>query len=417
MNGKTVHIIGGGIVGLCTAWYLNKAGCKVIVVDELSLTEGTSFGNAGMIVPSHFVPMATPGVMQKGLKWMLNSKSPFYIKPRLSLDLVQWLWQFYRSANTGQVYKAMPILFELNERSKELYKTMAAEENFDFGFEEKGLLMLCKTKKQAQEEEALAEKAHQLGVKAQVLDANGLKTLEPEMDLDVLGGVYFPGDAHLYPNHLMTQLVNRLKQSGITFSAETSIMDFTIKGSRIQSLLTDRNKVIPVENVILSSGSWTGHLLKKVGIKIHLQDGKGYSITMENPKIRPRIPTILSEAKVAITPMGNDLRIGGTLELSGLSPKINQKRVEGIIESIPKYYKNIAVPFGAETKIWKGYRPCTPDGMPYIGSSDRISNLFVGTGHGMMGLSLGAVTGKLLSQIITQEKPMLATEPFRLNRF
>ena len=158
-------------------------------------------------------------------------------------------------------------------------------------------------------------------------------------------------------------------------------------------------------------------LLRKAGIKIYLQDGKGYSVTLEHPGLRPRIPTILSEAKVAVTPMGNDLRIGGTLELSGLSQKINQKRVEGIIESVPKYYKNIAVPFGTQTKIWKGYRPCTPDGMPYIGPSDTITNLFVGTGHGMMGLSLGAVTGKLLSQMIIREKPMLATEPFRLNRF
>ncbi|MEO0505739.1 MAG: FAD-dependent oxidoreductase [Bacteroidota bacterium] len=417
MRGKTIHIVGGGIVGLCTAWYLNKAGCKVIVVDEHSLTEGTSFGNAGMIVPSHFVPMATPGVIQKGLKWMFNSKSPFYIKPRLSMELVQWLWQFYRSANAGHVHKVMPILFELNERSKELYKTMAKEQDFDFGFEEKGLLMLYKTKKQAEEEQILAEKAYQLGVKAEVLDANGLKRFEPEMDLDVLGGVYFPGDAHLYPNHLMAQLVNRLKQSGVTFLSETSIVDFTIKSARIQSLLTDADKAIPVENVILSLGSWTGHLLRKAGIKIYLQDGKGYSVTLENPGLRPRIPTILSEAKVAVTPMGNDLRIGGTLELSGLSQKINQKRVERIIESVPKYYKNIAVPFGTQTKIWKGYRPCTPDGMPYIGPSDTITNLFVGTGHGMMGLSLGAVTGKLLSQMIIREKPMLATEPFRLNRF
>ena len=417
MRGKTIHIVGGGIVGLCTAWYLNKAGCKVIVVDEHSLTEGTSFGNAGMIVPSHFVPMATPGVIQKGLKWMFNSKSPFYIKPRLSMELVQWLWQFYRSANAGHVHKVMPILFELNERSKELYKTMAKEQDFDFGFEEKGLLMLYKTKKQAEEEQILAEKAYQLGVKAEVLDANGLKRFEPEMDLDVLGGVYFPGDAHLYPNHLMAQLVNRLKQSGVTFLSETSIVDFTIKSARIQSLLTDADKAIPVENVILSLGSWTGHLLRKAGIKIYLQDGKVYSVTLENPGLRPRIPTILSEAKVAVTPMGNDLRIGGTLELSGLSQKINQKRVEGIIESVPKYYKNIAVPFGTQTKIWKGYRPCTPDGMPYIGPSDTITNLFVGTGHGMMGLSLGAVTGKLLSQMIIREKPMLATEPFRLNRF
>jgi len=417
MKRDKIHIVGAGIVGLCAAWYLEKAGCKVTVIDKNDISEGTSFGNAGMIVPSHFVPMATPGVITQGLKWMFNSKSPFYIKPRLNVDLIQWLWHFFRSANARQVAQSIPVLYELNEKSKWLYKEMAAEDDFDFGFEERGLLMLYKTKKQAEEEEELAEKAHKLGVKAAIFDAKGLKTLEPEMDLDVLGGIYFPGDAHLYPNHLMAQLVFRLKQLGVTFLSNTSIVDFKTKGSKIETLLTDTNENVQVENVLITSGSWTGLLLKKGGVKIQLQDGKGYSITLKNPSLRPRIPTILSEAKVAVTPMGNDLRIGGTLELSGLSKKINQKRVEGIIESMPKYYKNIEVPFDNKTKIWKGYRPCTPDGMPYIGQSENLSNLFVGTGHGMMGLSLGAVTGKLLSEIITNEQPLLAVEPFRINRF
>lgn len=417
MKRDKIHIVGAGIVGLCAAWYLKKAGCEVTIIDKNDISDGTSFGNAGMIVPSHFVPMATPGVIAQGLKWMLNSKSPFYIKPRLNADLIQWLWHFYRSANTRQVAQSIPVLYELNEKSKWLYKAMAAEDGFDFGFEERGLLMLYKTKKQAEEEEELAEKAHKLGVKAEIFDKKGLKTLEPEMDLDVLGGIYFPGDAHLYPNHLMAQLVARLKQSGVTFLSNTSIVDFKTNGSKIETLLTNTNETVPVENVLLSSGSWTGLLLKKAGIKIHLQDGKGYSITLKNPSLRPRIPTILSEAKVAVTPMGDDLRIGGTLELSGLSKKINQKRVEGIIESMPKYYKNVDVPFDNKTEIWKGYRPCTPDGMPYIGQSENLSNLFVGTGHGMMGLSLGAVTGKLLSEIITDEKPLMTVEPFRINRF
>lgn len=417
MKTDKVHIVGGGIVGLCAAWYLKQEGCEVTVIDKDDYADGTSFGNAGMIVPSHFVPMATPGVIAQGLKWLLNSKSPFYIKPRLNADLIQWLWYFYRSANARHVETAMPVLYALNERSKWLYKAMAAEQGFDFGFEERGLLLLYKTQKQAREEEALVEKAHRLGVKAAIFDKKGLQDLEPEMDLDVLGGAYFPGDAHLYPNQLMVQLTTRLRQLGVSFVPNTAIVDFNIRGSKIEALLTDEGDTLPVDNVVLASGSWTGLLLKKAGVKIHLQDGKGYSITLEKPKLRPRIPAILSEAKVAITPIGDDLRIGGTLELSGLSGKISHKRVKGIVESMPMYYKNLDIPFTDETKIWKGYRPCTPDGIPYIGKSEYLSNLFVGTGHGMMGLSLGAVTGKLLSELMTHQKPMLAIHPFRLNRF
>ena len=417
MKTAEVHIVGGGIIGLCAAWYLKKEGCEVSIIDKNDFSDGTSFGNAGMIVPSHFVPMATPGVIAQGLKWLLNSKSPFYIKPRLNVDLIQWLWHFYRSANKQQVEAAMPVLYTLNEQSKELYKAIAADDDFDFSFEERGLLMLYKTQKQAQKEEKLAEQAHQLGVKAEVLNTKGLQDLEPEMDLDVLGGIYFPGDAHLHPNQLMRQLITHLKQVGVSFIRNTSVVDFKIKGSKIEHLITNDSKRIPIKNVLLASGTWTSLLLKKAGIKIHLQDGKGYSITLEKPKLRPRIPSILSEAKVAITPMGNDLRIGGTLELSGLSEKINKKRVQGIVESMPAYYKNLNIPHIHKMEIWKGYRPCTPDGMPYIGKSDALSNLFVGTGHGMMGLSLGAVTGKMLSQLMTHQTPIMATHSFRLNRF
>ena len=417
MKSNTIHIVGAGIVGLCTAWYLKKAGFRVTLIDAKDITDGTSFGNAGMIVPSHFVPMAAPGVISQGLKWMLNNKSPFYIKPRLNLDLVQWLWHFFQSANAQHVARSIPVLYELNEKSKALYREMASEAGFAFGFQEKGLLMLYQTQKQAEEEEKLAEKAHKLGVTAEILDANGLKKLEPEMDLEVLGGLYFPGDAHLYPNQLMVQLKAQLKHSGVTFLPNTAVVDFKCRASKIEALVTDKNEVLSVKKVLLTTGSWSGLLLKKAGVKLHVQDGKGYSITLKNPVLRPRIPTLLSEAKVAVTPMGQNLRIGGTLEISGLSKKIDQQRIRGILESVPKYYKNLTVPFDQETPIWQGYRPCTPDGMPYIGPSQSFSNLFVGTGHGMMGLSLGAITGKLLCEIITNEKPLIPMKPFRLERF
>jgi D-amino-acid dehydrogenase len=417
MKTDKLHIVGGGIIGLCAAWYLKKEGFDLTIIDKNNFSDGTSFGNAGMIVPSHFVPMATPGVIVQGLKWLLNSKSPFYIKPRLNADLMQWLWQFYRSANAQHVREAMPVLYALNEESKSLYKTLAAENDFDFGFEERGLLMLYKTHKQAEEEEALAEKATRLGIKTEILDTKGLQKLEPEMDLDVLGGIYFPGDAHLYPNRLMAQMTARLKQMGVQFISNTEVVDFEIKNDKIEALLTNDGREITVENVLLSSGSWTGTLLKKAGVKIHLQDGKGYSLTLKKPGVRPRIPTILSEAKVAITPMGADLRIGGTLELSGWSEEINLKRVQGIVESIPAYYKNLPTPNVEQSPIWQGYRPCTPDGMPYIGKSAILTNLIVGTGHGMMGLSLGAVTGKIICDLMTGDPAFMDIHPFRLNRF
>jgi D-amino-acid dehydrogenase len=417
MKKQSIHIVGGGIIGLCSAWYLVKEGYQVTVVDRNDFTDGTSYGNAGMIVPSHFVPMAAPGVITQGLKWLLDSRSPFYVKPRLNLDLLNWTYQFYRSATERKVREAMPLLLAYNQESNRLYDEMTQEEEVASGYEKRGLLMLYKTEKQAEEEVHLVEQAGKLGLNAAILNPQELRELEPEMDLDVLGGVYFPGDAHLYPNRLIANMIKRLRQEGVRFLGNTEVKDFKLKNGQITALVDQSGRDISVNEVLLSSGSWTALLLKKAGVRILLQDGKGYSITLEGPALRPRIPTILAEAKVAITPMGNDLRIGGTLELSGLSPAVDQRRLEGIVDSIPNYYRNLEAPLTPETKVWKGYRPCTPDGLPYLGRSAKISNLIVATGHGMMGLSLGAATGKLVSQIATGQPTFMAIEAFGVDRF
>lgn len=417
MSKQSIHIVGGGIIGLCSAWYLVKEGYQVTVVDRGDFTNGTSFGNAGMIVPSHFEPMAAPGVITQGLKWLLDGRSPFYVKPRLNLDLINWTYHFYRSSTEKKVQEAMPLLLAFNEESKRLYEEITYREKVDSGYDARGLLMLFKTEKQAAAEAQLVAQAVKLGMDATILSSQELRSLEPEMNLDVLGGAYFPGDAHLYPNRLMANMVDRLKAAGVTFFGDTEVMDFEVANGQITGLVEQSGRVVPVNEVLLASGSWTATLLKKAGIRMLLQDGKGYSITLERPALRPRIPTILAEAKVAITPMGADLRIGGTLELSGHSPGVNQRRLEGIVDSIPRYYANLEVPLTPATKVWKGYRPCTPDGLPYLGRSRKYDNMMVATGHGMMGLSLGAATGKLISQIITGQPTFMDVSAFRLDRF
>lgn len=413
---RHVHIIGGGIIGLTSAWYLMDAGHEVTIIDKGDLLDGTSHGNAGMIVPSHFVPMAAPGVIAQGIKWMFNSRSPFYIKPRLNLDLLQWLWRFYRSCSTDHVARCMPVLYAFNEWSKQLYKSFAEDDDFSFCFEEKGLLMLYKSKHQEQEEAEMAHQAGLLNISAEVLSATALKSLEPDIDLDVRGGVYFAGDAHLYPNRFIHQLQAQLQARGATFVTNAEVVDMDYTGKHIQKLHLSNHTTVTTDQVVLAGGSWTALLLKKLGIKIHLEDGKGYSFTIRNAKTRPNIPTILTEAKVAVTPMGDDLRIGGTLELGGLSSRINKKRLEGIVSSLPKYYPQLHIKASDVENVWVGYRPCSADGMPYIGRSTQLTNLVVATGHGMMGMSMGPATGMLVSEIISERDPSLDLSPFAIER-
>ena len=294
---------------------------------------------------------------------------------------------------------------------------------FDLDYEEKGLLMLFNTAKQGKKEEGLMRMAQRLGVEAELLDRSGLRELEPEMALDVEGGLYFPGDAHLYPNVLLKGLVRRLRDMGVNFLCGHAVKGLEMREGKVVGLECEvgeqdsRQEVVNVDQVLLASGSWTAGLLKGIGIRLLLQDGKGYSLTLKAPGLRPRIPTILAEAKVAITPMGNDLRIGGTLELSGLSGKVNASRVQGILDSIPRYYRNLGVPELAQAEIWQGYRPCSPDGLPYIGRPAGVENLAVASGHGMMGLSLGPATGLLVKQLLSGEEPFLNLLPYRPDRF
>ncbi len=412
-----ISIIGGGIIGLCSAYYLNAAGMEVEVIDKSDLSEGCSFGNAGMIVPSHFVPMATPGVIAKGIRWMFNSKSPFYIKPRMSLELGQWLLQFYKSCNKTKVKKAIPALRDLSLWSKKLYQDLAQNEALDFNYEEEGLIMLFKNKKTQKEEIETAEKANEIGIEAKVLSEAEVKNYETGTKTDTIGAVFYPGDAHLYPNVLMSQLITYLKKRGVQFRGNTEVSGFDYDAGKVNAIKTISGEKIKIEHLVIAGGSWTPRVLKFLGIKMLLQDGKGYSITLKNQGARPKIPSILTEAKVAITPMGNDLRIGGTLEISNLSSKVNKNRVAGIVESVPDYYPDIQPSVPEEKMIWHGFRPCTPDGLPYVGNSKKYKNLTIASGHAMMGLSLGPATGQLVSEIIQNKKTSVGIELFDPHRF
>lgn len=417
MTDSKVHILGGGVIGLCCAWYLRKEGFAVTVIDRGNLTQGTSFGNAGMIVPSHFIPMASPGVITKGLKWMLNSKSPFYIRPRLSLPLTQWLWKFYRSSSSRHVRACMPVLRSIHEWSRELYREFANSPGFEFDFQQRGLLMLFQTLKQEKEELEVAEMAHELGLDAKMVEGADLARLEPEMELEARGGVYFPGDAHLYPDKFLLQLRKELCDLGVQFQIGKEVVGLLARENKLIGYVEGSGEKTEVDQMVVAAGAWTGRIMRSIGFMLPLQDGKGYSFTLREPGVKPRIPTILSEAKVAITPMGADLRIGGTLELSGMSIKVNEKRLKGMLESIPRYYRNLDTGAIQIKQAWQGYRPCSPDGMPYIGGVPGIKNLFLATGHGMMGMSLGPATGKLISQLISRQKTSLDTHLFRTDRF
>jgi D-amino-acid dehydrogenase len=402
---KHVLIVGAGVIGLCSAYYAAKKGHRVTVIDRNpEQRDGCSFGNAGMIVPSHFVPLAAPGMVALGLKWMWNPESPFYIKPRLSGELIDWGFKFWKAANPAHVKAAAPLLRDLNLASRAAYEELAALPGVDFGLVKRGLLMLCKTQHTLDEEGAFAAKARALGVPAEVLDAKQTAKVDPAVTMDVAGAVYFPKDCHLVPGRFMAMLKQQLDQMGVVFHWDTEVTAVVRSSRRIKDVLTTKGDFVAGE-FVLAGGSWSPLLAQQLGLHIPMQAGKGYSLTLPDPKELPQICSIFTEARVAVTPMGSSLRVGGTMEMSGLNEDINPARVQGIVKSVPKYYPKFAVEDFAGLKPWRGLRPCSPDGLPYMGRTAKFDNLTIATGHAMMGLSLGPVSGRLVAEIVSGDKP------------
>ena len=404
---KRILIIGGGVIGLSTAYYCAQRGHRVTLLDRHPQErDGCSFGNAGMVVPSHFVPLAAPGAVGTACRWMWNPESPLYIKPRLNWDLLSWGWKFMRAANEGHVQRSAPLLRDLSFASRACFEELAALPNNDFSLVQQGLVMLCRTQHGLDDEAKYASQANDLGVPAQVMDPKQLAQLDPGVTMEVAGGVYFPKDCHLSPGRFMAGLQRQLDRLGATTSWSTEVTGFTHQAACITSVQTTRG-MFEADEVVLASGSWSPVIARHLGLKLPMQAGKGYSLTLTKPRELPRLCAICTEARVAVTPMDGSLRFGGTMEIAGLNEDINPVRVRGIIQAATKYYPKFSPQDFAGIQPWRGLRPCSPDGLPYLGRTAKFSNLAIATGHAMMGLSLGPITGRIMSEILSGEKPTL----------
>jgi D-amino-acid dehydrogenase len=410
-----VIVLGGGVIGLCSAYYALQRGLAVTVVErEAAGGDNCSMGNAGMIVPSHFIPLAAPGMISKGLRWMFNAESPFYIRPRPSPALARWAWLFYRNSTAGHVERTRELLRDLNLESRRLFAELAAED--DFGLAKRGLLMLCKTAKGLDEEAAVATAAREIGLEAEVVDAAGAARLDPGITMDLEGAVYFPQDCHLDPARFMSALRRRIAGMGGRFASGVEIDTLEIRDGEVRAL-SGGGQRFEGSRFVIAGGSWSPSLLRQAGLKLPLQAGKGYSLTLDAPPELPRLCSIFVEAKVAITPMAGSLRFAGTMEVGGLDLSINPSRVRGIVKSVHGYFPKFREEDFAGVKPWAGLRPVSPDGIPYLGKVPGLSNLIAATGHAMMGLSLGPVSGRLVADLLTGEPSFRPIERMAPGRF
>lgn len=412
-----VAVIGGGVIGLCTAHALQKRGHQVTVIERDDLGAGCSSGNAGLVVPSHVVPLAAPGVIAQGLRWLLRRDSPFRIKPRLDLGLLRWLWAFYKACSERHVERSIPILRDLSLKSRSLFEMWAnGGEEIDFGFRSSGLLMAHTTEKGRKKDLDEAKRARDAGLEISVLDRGEIEEVAPHAPRSVSGGVYYHQDALLEPSRLIDALEQSLEQQGAVVQQGVAVTGFECENGSIQSLQTEEG-AIEAHDIVLAAGAWSAPLGDKLGLDVPIEPAKGYSVTFEVLQGRPEVPFILTEEKVSVTPMGDQVRFAGTLELAGFDSSVDSHRIQPILEAAAEYVPHVDPQRPGQVDPWVGFRPCTPDGLPVVGRVSKYDNVLLATGHCMLGVSLAPVTGQLVSEIIEGATTEVDLASLRLARF
>ena len=395
---KKVTIIGGGIIGLTSAFYLQAQGHQVRIIEQNNIGESCALGNAGYISPSHFIPLAAPGMVKKGLRWLLDPESPFYLHPRFDPAFFSWLWQFNRHCSQRHVESVKRALFELCSRSKSLYVSLSQTLGDPFQLQHKGCYVLSNTAKAFKEEEAIVTQAKELGLQASSLTAEQMQARFPEMQFAIEGAVLFSDDSHVQPGLLLKSLHQYLLQQGVEIVEQCQVERIEFSGNQVTRVCT-KDGQYAVEELVIAAGSWSPRLAAMLDLSIPIQAGKGYSVTIDNPW-QLDAPMILNESAVAITPFGQQIRFGGTMEFAGIDLSVDQRRISGILKSVKRYLPDFNPESVDRNLAWSGLRPCSPDGLPLIGRVQGFSNLILATGHAMLGLTLAPVTGEIVSQII-----------------
>jgi len=408
-------ILGGGVIGLCCAYYLRREGYGVTILERGQAGQKCSLHNAGLIVPSHVIPLASPGIIGKGLRWMLKEDSPFYLQMRLSPSLARWGWLFYRSSREEHATRSMTVLRQLFTAGSGLFEEFAGQEGMAFGLERRGILMLYRTEpgKKACEEEA--RHARTVGVHSEMLDDRALRELQPGVPFRCQGAAYYPDDGHLLPAEFVTQLKGLVLRLGVRIREGVTFLGWERGGSGVSTIRTGEG-AFRAETYVLAGGSWSGMLARKLGQDLPLEPGKGYSLTVPQADWRGTIPLLLTEDRVAVTPLGAGvLRFAGTMEFSGFKETISPRRLRAIARTVPRY---LGLPEPSiQASPWAGLRPCTPDGLPYVGRFAQAPNVIAATGHAMLGLTLAPVTGRIVADIVARRSPGLELAALDPDRF
>ncbi|MFO0804237.1 MAG: FAD-dependent oxidoreductase [Gemmataceae bacterium] len=413
-----VVVIGGGVVGACSAYHLSRAGHRVTILDRGRFGRGASHANCGYVCPSHVLPFAGPGAIRSTLKTLFQRNSPLKVHPRTVLANLGWFRGFQRRCNERDMLAAGNAIQAMLRSSRTLFDELIAEEKLDCEWETKGLLFVFRTRQafeHYQHTDDLLRERFDMG--ARRLDADALHAMEPALLPGNAGGYHYTGDAHLRPDRLMSELKRVLTARDVEIIENCEVNGFVRENGIAKAVLLSGGRQPPVsaDQFVVATGAWAPLLNQELGCRIPIQPGKGYSITMPRPAVCPAVPLIFEEHRVAITPFQSGYRIGSTMEFAGYDESMNRSRLSLLTDAAKLYLREpLAEPVQEE---WWGWRPMTYDSLPIIDRCPAMNNVLIAAGHNMLGLSMAPATGKLVAELLEERQPHIDARPYELRRF
>lgn len=419
-----VAVIGGGVIGLCVAHYLERGGADVVLLERDLVGGGCSKGNGGWVCPSISRPLPAPGLTLTSLRWMLRADSPLYIKPSAMPRLMGWLWAFRGYCNAESYAAGVAALAALNTATDRLYGGLA-EDGMEFERASTGTILAYDDESELRQTAALLARLGEERVgPVEVLDREALAETEPDLAGGLIG-LRMRGDTHVRPESLCAELAASLEARGVEIRTGERVVGFTPEAGRVRMALTStagsgaaangEPAELGADVFVLAAGAETAALVANLGGKLPVQAGKGYSITVRNARVRLSQPLHVTPARIGFTPFRGAVRVIGTMEFSGINRLLDPRRI-AILERAARRYLPGALE-GTERVDWVGMRPVTPDGLPAIGRLPGLPNVYVATGHQMLGVTLAPSTGHALAQLLLDGRSDIDLAPFDPARF
>jgi len=405
-------VIGSGIVGLCCAYELSRGGADVCVLERGRLGQGASRGNTGWVCPSFTYPLPAPGIIGEGLRGMLRGGGPLVIHPSLDPTFLRWLLGFRRSATRERWEHGVRALLALNACTLELFD-IYADDGVRFEMHRSGLLLVATTSAGLTSYTDLFRRLRSIGFTGEIVELGReeARALEPELAAEgLVGGVRAVIDRYVRPESLTHGLSRYLAEHGVDMREEIEVLDLAAANGGIR--ITTAAEPVKADRVVVAAGATSSPLLARLGVRMPLVGARGYSVTLAGGDTRPNHALYLAEAKVGISSYADSVRIAGVFELGHSKNVLHRRRLEAMLATVEPYFSDWRPSSETALLEWAGLRPMTADGLPLIGRSPALQNVYVATGHGMLGVTLAPATAALLTPLVLEGRAAAELAPF-----